>query len=164
MTVIVTFNGRYWTLSGNIGQFWAISNVIGRYWEISSDIKVIFSSVKSVTFWVRSKSSRTGSVNHKPIVVRPCRIRTVMMLLKITDIGQNRCIAIYITQFCITPSLWLKIKRQDKAKVKKHMLICNKGGKYLTPKGTLPVMNIYIEVYFQHHHQYPKILASCVAL
>ena len=50
--------------------------------------------------WVRSKSSRTGSVNYKPNMVRPCRIRTVTISLKITDIGRYRCIAIYIAQFC----------------------------------------------------------------
>ena len=72
---------------------------IGRYRAISSDIRVIFSSVKSVMCWVRSKSSRTGSVNYKPNMVRLCRIRTVTILLKITNIGRYRCIAIYIAQF-----------------------------------------------------------------
>ncbi len=72
---------RYRTISGNIGQYPAIS----------SNIKVIFISVKSVMSWVRSKSSPTGSVNYKPNMVRPCRIRTVMILLKITDIGHYRC-------------------------------------------------------------------------
>ena len=81
---------RYRTISGDIGQNWAIS----------SDIRVIFSSVKSVMCWVRSKSSSTGSVNYKPNMVRPCRIRTVTISLKITDIGQYRCIAIYVAQFC----------------------------------------------------------------
>ena len=94
MTVIVTLNGPI---------FQAISDDIGRYRTISGDIRVIFSSVKSVMCWVRSKSSRTGSVNYKPNMVRPCRIRTVTISLKITDIGRYRCIAIYIAQFWFVP-------------------------------------------------------------
>ena len=80
-------------------QYWAISDDVGQYWTISSDIRVIFSSVKSVMCWVRSKSSRTGSINCKPNMVRPCRIRTVTISLKMTDIGRYRCIAIYIAHF-----------------------------------------------------------------
>ena len=120
MTVTVPLNGplfqalsdnigQYWTISGDIGQYPAISGDIGqypaisgnngRYPAISSNIKVIFISVKSVMCWVRSKSSPTGSVNYKPNMVRPCRIRTVTILLKITDLCQYRCIAMYIAQF-----------------------------------------------------------------
>ena len=120
MTVTVPLNGplfqalsdnigQYWTISGDIGQYPAISGDIGqypaisgnngRYPAISSNIKVIFISVKSVMCWVRSKSSPTGSVNYKPNMVRPCWIRTVTILLKITDLCQYRCIAMYIAQF-----------------------------------------------------------------
>ena len=87
-------------ISGDIGRYGEISDDIRQYPAISSDIRVLFSSVKSVMCWVRSKSSRTGSVNYKPNMVRPCRIRTVTISLKITDIGRYRCIAIYIAQFC----------------------------------------------------------------
>ena len=34
-------------------------------------------------------------------MVRPCRIHTVTILLKIIDIGRYHCIAIYIAQFCL---------------------------------------------------------------
>ena len=93
MTVIVTLNGPIFR------QYWTILGDIGKYRAISSDIGVIFSSVKSFMCWIRSKWSRTGSVNYKPNMVRPCWIRTVTISLKITDIGRYRCIAIYMAQF-----------------------------------------------------------------
>ena len=62
---------RYWTISGNIGRYRAISGNIRWYRAISRNIRVVFSIVKFDMYWVRSKSSRTGSVNYKPIMVRP---------------------------------------------------------------------------------------------
>ena len=50
MTVIVTLTGPiYQAISSDIGGYPAISGDIGRYRAISSDIRVILSSVKSVT-------------------------------------------------------------------------------------------------------------------
>ena len=87
----------YVTLNGP--TFQAILDDIGLYQVISSNIRVNFSSVKSIMCWVRSKSSCTGSGNYKPNMVTPCRIGTFTILLKITNIGRYRCSEIYIAQF-----------------------------------------------------------------
>ena len=80
-------------ISGDIGRYRTICGDIVRYRAILSDIRVIFSSVKSVFCWVRSKSSRTGSVNYRPNMVRPCRIRTVTKSPKSADTVASRYIS-----------------------------------------------------------------------
>ena len=76
--------GRYW---GNIGQY---RTILGQFLVVSRPLCVESGPIQVVP----------GQLIFKPNMVRPCRIRTVTISLKITDIGRYRCIAIYIAHIC----------------------------------------------------------------
>ena len=122
ITFIVTLNGPI---------FQAISDDIGRYQTISGDIRVIFHNVTSGMCWVKSKSSLTGSVNNKPNInmVRPCRIRTITILLKITNNGRYRCIAYIYHTVLVTTKDMVKDIVMDGNGIKPLELVSSTPGK-----------------------------------
>ena len=86
--------GRYHPISGDIRQY---RGNIGRYWAILGQFLVVSrpSCVESGPIQVVP-----GQLILKPSMVRPCRICTVTISLKMTDIGRYRCIVIYIAHIC----------------------------------------------------------------